>query len=355
MSVRYAPVKWNRNKKIYDAFVAAGIVVYLVAFLAVGSAVWTGERAISFPVLLMRALGTCALVMLHVVLAIGPLARLDRRFAPLVYNRRHLGVATFLVALAHALVAVGFYHGFGVLSPPLSLLSLPGAVPFEWFGLAALAVLFLMAATSHDFWQKQLGGSAWKWLHMLVYPLYGLLVAHVLFGALRYETSALYPALLGAGCATLIGLHLAVGRRERRRDEPSAAAAPKRVALEVAWVEVCAVGEIPENRAKVVCVPGRERVAVFKYDGRVSAVTNVCAHQRGPLGEGKVVGGCVTCPWHGWEYRPHDGCSPPPFQERIATYRVKISNGRVWIDPEPLPPGTPVEPALVEEGTRVAS
>ena len=36
-----------------------------------------------------RAFGACAFVMLTVILAIGPLARLDRRFLPLLYNRRH--------------------------------------------------------------------------------------------------------------------------------------------------------------------------------------------------------------------------------------------------------------------------
>ena len=40
--------------------------------------------------------------MLTIILSIGPLARLDRRFLPLLYNRRHFGVLTFLVALAHA-------------------------------------------------------------------------------------------------------------------------------------------------------------------------------------------------------------------------------------------------------------
>src|SRR5581483_2710528 len=125
VSVKYAPVKWNRNKRVYDAVIVAGVAAYLAVFLAVGSLAWTGDEAIGFPVLLMRALGTCAFVMLHVVLCIGPLARLDRRFLPLVYNRRHLGVATFLVALGHAAVAVGYYHGFGSLSPFASLLALP--------------------------------------------------------------------------------------------------------------------------------------------------------------------------------------------------------------------------------------
>jgi methionine sulfoxide reductase heme-binding subunit len=350
VSVTYSPVKWNRNKRVYDLVVVAGVAAYLAVFLTVGMLVWSGEEAISFPVLLMRALGTCAFLMLHVVLCLGPLARLDRRFLPLVYNRRHLGVATFLVALGHAVVAVGYYHGFGALNPLRSLLTIPGPLPFEWLGLAAIAVLFVMAATSHDFWQKTLGPSAWKWLHMLVYPAYALLVLHVLFGALRSETSLLYAVLLGLGFVTVAGLHLAVGLRERRRDEYPTTAAPVRFPLDVAWEDVGSVDEIPEGRARVVCLPGRERVAVFRYAGCVSAVTNVCAHQRGPLGEGKVVDGCISCPWHGWEYRPQDGCSPPPFAEKIATYRVRVEGRRILIDPDPLPPGTPVEPARIEEG-----
>jgi DMSO/TMAO reductase YedYZ heme-binding membrane subunit/nitrite reductase/ring-hydroxylating ferredoxin subunit len=351
VSVKYAPVKWNRNKKVYDLVVVCGVVAYLAVFLVVGSLVWTGDEAISLPVLLMRALGTCSLLMLHVVLCIGPLARLDRRFLPLVYNRRHLGVATFLVALGHVVLAVGYYHGFGVVNPLVSLLTIPGSLPFEWFGLVAFVVLFVMAATSHDFWQKTLTPSAWKWLHMLVYPAYGLLVLHVLFGALRSETSPLYAVLLGLGFVTVAGLHLTVGLWERRRDEHATTAAPARFPLKVTWVDVGSVDEIPEGRAKVVCLPGRERVAVFKYAGCVSAVTNVCAHQQGPLGEGKVVDGCISCPWHGWEYRPQDGCSPPPFQETIANYRVRVEGYRILIDPDPLPPGTPVEPARIEESS----
>jgi methionine sulfoxide reductase heme-binding subunit len=348
VSVTYRPVKWNRNKRVYDLFALGGVLGYLAAFLLVGRSLWTGDQAISPPVLLLRALGTCAVVLLHVVLCVGPLARLDRRFLPLVYNRRHLGVATFLVSLAHALLAVGYYHLYGTVNPLVSVLSIPGPLPFEWFGLAAFAVLFVMAATSHDFWQKALGASAWKWLHLSVYPAYGLLVLHVVFGALRAEPNPVYPVLVGVGFVTLVVLHLAVGLRERRRDETGPLVRP-RFPLEVVWVDVGSVDDIPEGRAKVVCLPGRERVAVFKYAGCVSAVTNVCAHQRGPLGEGKVVDGCISCPWHGWEYRPQDGCSPPPFHEKIATFQVKVNGRRILLNPDPLPPGSPVEPARFEE------
>jgi hypothetical protein len=103
---------------------------------------WRGAGRISLSdeVLVMRGLGTCGFLMLNFVLCIGPLARLDRHFLPLLYNRRHLGVMTFGVGLLHGALAVGFYHGFGVINPVVSLVtankryrSLSG-FPFEMLG-----------------------------------------------------------------------------------------------------------------------------------------------------------------------------------------------------------------------------
>jgi hypothetical protein len=102
MSVQYSPVKWNHNKRVYDIVRALAIGGYIAIFFLVGKLAWPGSDEI----ILLRALGTCAFLLLHVVLCIGPLARLDRRFLPLLYNRRHLGVATFLVGLAHGALAV---------------------------------------------------------------------------------------------------------------------------------------------------------------------------------------------------------------------------------------------------------
>ncbi len=82
----------------------------------------------------------------------------------------------------------------------------------------------------------------------------------------------------------------------------------------------------------MVVVAG-QRIAVFQYDGRVFATSNVCRHQGGPLGEGRVIDGCVTCPWHGWNYEIEDGVSPPPFNEVIPTYRVEVAEGRVRVNP----------------------
>jgi len=349
MSTSYTTVQWNRHKGVYDSVLVGGVAAYLAVFIGV-SVLVSGHAGPDPMVLLLRAMGTCAMIMLHLVLCIGPLCRLNRRFLPLLYNRRHFGVATFLVAAVHAVLVLVYYHGFGKSFPLMSLLTSNPRwdsltqFPFEVLGLGALVVLFLMAATSHDFWLKNLSPRTWKSLHMMVYAAYGLLVAHVALGALQSETSVLYPMLLGAGIVLLGSLHMAAGLRERWRDTAPAPAAP-----DESWIDAGPVDEIPESLARVICPVNGERIAVFRNAGKVSAVSNVCAHQGGPLGEGKIVDGCITCPWHGYQYLAHNGQSPPPFTEKIPTYRVRIEARRVLIDPRPLPPGTPVEPAVIPE------
>jgi nitrite reductase/ring-hydroxylating ferredoxin subunit/DMSO/TMAO reductase YedYZ heme-binding membrane subunit len=291
------------------------------------------------------------LVLLHVVLAIGPLCRIDRRFLPLLYNRRHLGVTMFLLALAHGVFSIVQFHALGDTNPLVSVLSAndswrsAAAFPFEVLGVAVLVILFVMAATSHDFWLRNLTAPAWKRLHMLVYVAYMLLVAHVAFGALQSERSPWLLVVLSAGAASVIVFHLWAALLEREMDGRDAAAAKD------GFVEVCRAVEIPQNRAKVVVLAG-ERVAVFRYGDCVSAVSNACQHQNGSLGEGRIIDGCITCPWHGYQYRPDDGASPPPFEEKVPTFRVKVTDGRVLVDPTPLPAGTRVEPARVTAKSR---
>ena len=52
-----------------------------------------------------------------------------------------------------------------------------------------------------------------------------------------------------------------------------------------------------------------------------------------------MIDGCITCPWHGYQYRLEDGRAPPPFTEKLATYRLRVRDGIVEVDPQALPPG----------------
>jgi nitrite reductase/ring-hydroxylating ferredoxin subunit len=106
---------------------------------------------------------------------------------------------------------------------------------------------------------------------------------------------------------------LAAGWREAEGDRGTPVPA-------TGWLTIGAPEVIPDKRARIVATPGGERIAVFRSGNLVSAVTNLCAHQSRPLGEGRIVNGCIVCPWHGYEYRIEDGCAPPPFTEKLPTY-----------------------------------
>jgi nitrite reductase/ring-hydroxylating ferredoxin subunit/DMSO/TMAO reductase YedYZ heme-binding membrane subunit len=416
MGLEYRAVQWNRQKRNYDFVLLAGVGAFLVLFSATSKALFP---FVTDEILLIRAFGAAALVLLHVILCIGPLCRLNPKFLPLLYNRRHAGVTMCLLGLVHAVLVVITYHAGGDTSPLLSIFKgspLTGSiagVPFQPFGFFALIILLLMAATSHDFWLANLSAPVWKSLHMLVYVAYGLLVLHVTFGVLQAEGNPVYVAVTAAGVATVLGLHITAAIKERRLDLPlekllmsghrarpslsprpspsgrggqriptceemGASTSPnaaerfsiaprERAAVkgyktvesrsagdspeagaDDGFVEACAVTDIPEKRARLVCLSG-ERVAIFKYDGKISAVSNVCQHQNGPLGEGKILDGCITCPWHGYQYLPDTGASPPPFVEKVPTFNVRVKDGRVFVHPQPNPPGTRAEPAMVNE------
>lgn len=346
MSHRYRWVQWNRHKLVYDACLMSGVILFLTAFVAGGLVLAPGSAGITE--LLIRAMGVCALVLLHLVLVIGPMTRLDDRIAPLLYNRRHLGVAMFLLALGHGVLATLYFGGFGTQSPVTAVFVESGAWwpptlwPFEFFGLMALCILFVMAGTSHDYWLKALTPRIWKAMHMGVYAAYVLLLAHVAFGAFQRNDGWIAPVLLGIGVIAVGGVHGLAAVVQSKRDTQARATLSGLEREEGVWIDAGAIGSIESTRAVKIVLPDGAEVAVFRDGDRVYAVGNSCPHQGGPLSEGQIVGGCITCPWHGYQFRPEDGRSPPPYTEVIETYPVRIVEDRVMVGVRAAPRATPL-------------
>ncbi len=351
MSVKHVPVSWTPAKCLYDVVLLLSVSAYILVYLRVAPIFHAGDQPLDGQSLAIKAWGSCAFLLLTLALAIGPLARLDPRFLPLLYNRRHLGVVTFLVALSHALEVLGWHFAFSptpalvaLLTTEPGLTQIPG-LPFIALGIAALVILFLLAATSHDFWLAFLTPPVWKAMHMAIYAAYALVVGHVALGYLQAATNPVFAIIVALSVALLGGLQIAAGLRARTTDAHVLAAA-----AEPPWLIATSADAVPEGGAVVVHPPAGEPVAIFRHEGRLSAVTNLCAHQNGPLGEGRVVDGCITCPWHGFQYRLADGCAPAPFTEKLATYRLRLEGLHVLLDPRPNPPGTFVEPLALPEG-----
>ncbi len=345
MSAGYKPILWNPFKQRYDLVLWVGIILYLVCFV--------GYTVITYPTqnlntTLIRAFGTLALLLLHVILIVGPVCRLNKAFLPILYNRRHLGVSLFLIAVTHGILSVLWFHGSGNEHPLISLFTANlhynsfQYFPFQPLGFVALVILAIMAFTSHDFWLSYLHPKFWKAMHMLVYVAYALVIMHVALGIIQYEKSPVLVVLLFTGLLVVSVLHLLAALKENRIDDQQIPPA------ENDWQFVCNVNDIEEDRAKIAVID-KERIAVFKYNGKLSAVHNVCKHQLGPLGEGKVIDGCVTCPWHGYQYRPEDGCAPPHFTEKLATYALELRDNDVYINVTANPEGTFVEPLIIAD------
>lgn len=345
MGHSYKAVGWNRQKRNYDLALWGGIILYLGVFIGLGAGL---NPAVTIETLLIRGFATAAFLLLHIILIIGPLCRLDTRFLPLLYNRRHMGVSMCILALAHGGFSMVQFHALGNVNPLVSLFASNTQFssllhfPFQPLGFFALIIILLMAATSHDYWLSALTPPVWKALHMMVYVAYGLVVMHVALGILQAETNPILVVLMSIGLVTVLGLHIAAARKERETDRIEA------LPEQEGFVEVCGVDDIEEKKARIANIAG-DRVAVFKYDGKISAISNACQHQNGPLGEGHIIDGFVTCPWHGYQYCPHNGQSPPPFTEKVPTFNVKVENGRIWVAKKPNPAGTHVEPALINK------
>jgi chlorite dismutase len=97
------------------------------------------------------------------------------------------------------------------------------------------------------------------------------------------------------------------------------------------WARVAAVEELPEGAAAAVYFRG-DQVALFNLEGRIYALGNRCSHANGPLVEGAVEGGCVTCPYHGSRFdlasgQPRGG----PAVKPVPTYQVKVEDGAVFL------------------------
>lgn len=75
-------------------------------------------------------------------------------------------------------------------------------------------------------------------------------------------------------------------------------------------------------------------------DGAVRAALDYCPHRGARLSQGWMHDGCLTCPYHGWEYGPDGRCTRIPQtpsqtamspKAKLATYQAGERYGLIWI------------------------
>ncbi|MFG0261505.1 MAG: Rieske (2Fe-2S) protein [Novipirellula sp. JB048] len=97
------------------------------------------------------------------------------------------------------------------------------------------------------------------------------------------------------------------------------------------WIDVAAAEDCDVGDAIEVLVEGQV-IAIFNDDGELFALDGMCAHQGGPIAQGEVVAGCVTCPWHGWQYELATGIQTINRQPLQKTYAVRQRDGRIELE-----------------------
>jgi nitrite reductase/ring-hydroxylating ferredoxin subunit/uncharacterized membrane protein len=97
------------------------------------------------------------------------------------------------------------------------------------------------------------------------------------------------------------------------------------------WVDVIDEGALGEGAA-VVASAGDVEVCLVRRGSAIHAIADVCGHAGGPLHEGRLDDGCITCPWHGSTFALEDGAAvhgpatgpQPVFDTRVDDGRVSV-------------------------------
>ena len=97
------------------------------------------------------------------------------------------------------------------------------------------------------------------------------------------------------------------------------------------FVRAAGVNEIPAGKIAEVTVQ-EKCVALANVDGKFYAISGICLHEGGPLGEGDLDGQVVTCPWHAWQFDVTTGKVHANQGMGVETYPVEIRGNDVFID-----------------------
>lgn len=90
--------------------------------------------------------------------------------------------------------------------------------------------------------------------------------------------------------------------------------------------------DIPAGTVRVFEVDGQS-LAVANLDGEIYAIDNLCTHDNGPLGEGRLANGTVECPRHGARFDVKTGAVRAlPAVRPVRTYDVEVDGEEVYVE-----------------------
>jgi len=99
----------------------------------------------------------------------------------------------------------------------------------------------------------------------------------------------------------------------------------------MAYRKLARLEELPEG-ALIEVIDGSQPYALCNVGGEIRALWGACPHHGGPLGQGALEAGVVTCPWHAWEFDTATGECVFSRDLKVPTYPVRVEAGDVLVD-----------------------
>lgn len=107
--------------------------------------------------------------------------------------------------------------------------------------------------------------------------------------------------------------------------------AEERAAAGLSWVSVAQADEVPPDSVQAVWA-GTRALALVNLGGQLYALDGLCPHREGPLGEGRLIGDQLSCPWHGFRFDPRTGAAMmPAIPPAVATFAVRVVGDDVQV------------------------
>ena len=374
---------WQKNE--FD-----GIMLLVIAITF--GAVHFRAEVLDDVTLSVRTMAILAFTGLSLTLMIGPSAYLAPKLNWLVKHRRHLGVTSMLIGLTHANLVIIQYFDWSISdtyaltfpifgSITLTIMFFMGVTSWDWaqkhisqkLFTALHAFIFILVAgdvvfagLEHPdnfeawhivsfiifaliwlavspwslprFFQKHVSG--WKQVHVLVFIAYASIVIHVVESGLLEVHPEWASIVFWATVAVVALLHtakwiqMALDAKEGNKSKVAAESSEANQSPTTQEIDgktfyrLGAAEDFQEGIGQRFVLNG-QAVAAFLHEGRIIAMSATCAHQGGPLDQGKIINGFVTCPWHGWEFGVEDGCAPKPYTDCVPYYEA-IQKDNAW-------------------------
>lgn len=339
--------------------------------------------------LLFRCGALTAYGLLHGVLLIGPLSRFSRLFRKLYKHRRHLGVTVFLLAAMHASIVFRIFFNYSLPGVFEAIFTFFGFIAFfilsimaltswdylqkhislkQWYVVYTAVLVGLTGMVYFYYQQTAIVGTygalfayslpvfflilgvliapyslakylfykinGWKQLHVLVYVAYISLLFHV-WVAYVYMQPIWVTVLFWVSASSIAIVH-SIGWIVKWREDNYFRNRVKNLNIVTVvdgrqYIGVAKTSEFTEGKGEKFIVNG-DQIAVFLFKGEYRAINNVCAHQKGPLYQGKTTpAGYVVCPWHQYAFSLKDGKGPVGYSDCVPTYQTYVTNDIVYV------------------------